>query len=173
MKLSRSLIFAFFLFPFNVMGVIPGILLWLSQKGRVLEFFDMHFSPFRTAAALLLIGLGVYLCWKTVSLFTTHGDGTPAPFDPPKKLVALGIYRHTRNPMMLGVWYVLLGEAALFGSTPIFLWGLLFILGCLVLIPFWEEPDLEKRFGASYLTYKNNVPRWLPRIKAWDGRSAS
>jgi protein-S-isoprenylcysteine O-methyltransferase Ste14 len=27
-----------------------------------------------------------------------------------------------------------------------------------------EELDLEERFGASYLEYKNRVPRWLGKI---------
>ena len=30
-----------------------------------------------------------------------------------------------------------------------------------------EEPGLEKRFGAEYVEYKRNVPRWIPRLKPW------
>jgi protein-S-isoprenylcysteine O-methyltransferase Ste14 len=29
-------------------------------------------------------------------------------------------------------------------------------------IPLWEEPDLQRRFGADYVRYKRNVRRWLP-----------
>lgn len=56
--------------------------------------------------------------------------------------------------MMIGVILVLFGEALLSGSMPLFIWGLIFLQGCLVLIPFWEEPDLERRFGETYLEYK-------------------
>ncbi len=168
MKVSPSLIKAFLLFPLNVMGVIPGLLLFFSRPGSLLSDFAFSFQTHRSILGGILIAAGVYLCWVTVSLFTDYGDGTPAPFDPPQKLVVLGPYRHTRNPMMLGVWCVLLGESLLFGSWPIFFWFLLFVLGCVVLIPFWEEPDLERRFGKSYRDYKNNVPRWLFRLKPWN-----
>ena len=71
-----------------------------------------------------------------------------------------------RNPMMIGVILVLLGEAMLLGSIPVLIWGLIFIQGCLILIPFWEEPDLESRFGEPYREYKRNVPRWIPKINS-------
>jgi len=110
---------------------------------------------------MLLIAVGAGLCWKTVSLFTEYGEGTPAPFDPPKKLVIRGPYIYTRNPMMVAVCLVLSGEALLFASVPLGLWFLTFLGLCLILIPFWEEPDLEKRFGESYRQYKQKVPRWF------------
>ena len=108
----------------------------------------------------MLISVGVGLCWKTVSLFTEYGEGTPAPFDPPRKLVIQGPYIYMRNPMMVAVCLVLSGEALLFASALLGLWFLFFFGLCLVLIPLWEEPDLENRFGESYREYKQKVPRW-------------
>jgi protein-S-isoprenylcysteine O-methyltransferase Ste14 len=35
-------------------------------------------------------------------------------------------------------------------------------------IPFWEEPHLVGRYGDEYVEYRRNVPRWIPRISAWD-----
>ena len=111
--------------------------------------------------------MGASLCWVAVSLFSEYGGGgTPAPYDPPKFFVARGVYRHVRNPMMIGVILVLLGEAMLSGSLPVFTWALIFFQACLVLIPFWEEPDLEHRFGEAYLEYKRKVPRWVPKLKS-------
>ncbi len=164
MKLSRSLVKAFLIFPLNVMGVIPAFLVWSSRPGGVLERFPYGFDSFRSLAGTLLILSGVTVCWKTVSLFTEVGEGTPAPFDPPKKLVIQGPYIYMRNPMMAGVLLVLLGEALLFGSVPIGVWFLFFCGLCLILIPAWEEPDLEKRFGEPYREYKSKVPRWIPKI---------
>ena len=37
-----------------------------------------------------------------------------------------------------------------------------------VYIPLVEEPGLLKRFGEEYLTYKRNVPRWIPRLTPWE-----
>jgi protein-S-isoprenylcysteine O-methyltransferase Ste14 len=38
-----------------------------------------------------------------------------------------------------------------------------------IYIPLLEEPGLERRFGADYVLYKRNVPRWIPRLRAWSG----
>jgi len=160
MKFYRPLIKAFLIFPINVMGVIPTFLVWCSRPGGVLERFPYSFSNVRSLVAMLLIAVGAGLCWKTVSLFIEYGEGTPAPFDPPRKLVIRGPYIYMRNPMMVAVCLVLSGEALLFASVPLGLWFLFFFGLCLILIPLWEEPDLDKRFGESYREYKQKVPRW-------------
>ena len=50
--------------------------------------------------------------------------------------------------------------------VSIFTWAIIFFQACLVLIPFWEEPDLENRFGEAYLKYKRKVPRLIPKLKS-------
>ena len=166
MKVTLPLIKAFIIFPMNVMGVIPGILLWCSQKGRIFEEYQPSIDILRSFPGGLLVGAGASLCWVSVSLLTEYGGGgTPAPYDPPKKFVAHGVYIRVRNPMMIGVILVLMGEALLFGSLTVFTWAFIFLQACLVLIPFWEEPDLERRFGETYLEYKRKVPRWIPKLK--------
>ena len=167
MKVTTPLIKAFVIFPMNVMGVIPGFLLWSSREGGIFEKYPLSFDLIRSFPGGLLIGAGASLCWISVSLLSEYGGGgTPAPYDPPKFFVARGVYTHVRNPMMIGVILVLLGEAMLFGSLPVFIWALIFFQACLVLIPFWEEPDLENRFGEAYLEYKRKVPRWIPKLKS-------
>jgi len=163
MKFSRPLIKAFLIFPLNVMGVIPAFLVWCSRPEGILGRFQYEFSNLRFLIGALLLAVGAWLCWKTVSLFTEYGEGTPAPFDPPKKLVILGPYLYVRNPMMIGVWLVLSGEALIFGSVSLWIWLLIFLSMCLVLIPVWEEPELEDRFGTPYREYMQEVPRWIPR----------
>ena len=32
-----------------------------------------------------------------------------------------------------------------------------------------EEPGLERRFGEDYRRYKAAVPRWRPRLTAYEG----
>ena len=160
MTLSPTLIKAIILFPLNVMGVIPALILWFSGK---LESYQ--FMAISTASGGIFIMVGLYIIWITVSLFTDYGKGTPAPYSPPKILVAIGIYSYVRNPMMIGVWFVLIGEASLFMSIGILIWFSIFFIASILFVTLWEEEDLENRFGESYREYKNNVPRWIPRIR--------
>ena len=59
------------------------------------------------AAPLLLAGASIYFwcLWN----FAVTGRGTPAPIDPPKKLIVRGPHKYVRNPMYLGVLSVVFG----------------------------------------------------------------
>ena len=81
---------------------------------------------------------------ETVSIFTDYGEGTPSPWKPPKKLVVLGIYRNVRNPMVIGVWCVLVRGSILFRSVELLVRFLVFYTACMFIIPLWEKKDLEK-----------------------------
>ena len=158
MTLSPTLIKSVVLFPLNVMGVIPACILWFYGDPG---FYQFNYLP--TVLGVFLIVVGLYICWTTVSLFTDYGKGTPAPWAPPKILVTIDIYRYVRNPMMIGVWFVLIGEATFFMSLEILMWFFMFFIGSVILVPCWEEVDLEMRFGDSYKEYKSQVPRWIPK----------
>jgi protein-S-isoprenylcysteine O-methyltransferase Ste14 len=106
--------------------------------------------------------------YQTIGLFVRVGEGTLAPWDPTQKLVVRGVYRHVRNPMISGVFCILLGEAILAGSLPLLDWFFFFLLVNLIYIPLLEEPGLARRFGEDYLRYKENVPRWIPQVKPWE-----
>ena len=161
MTLSTTLIKTIILFPLNVMGVIPALILWFTVK---LESYQ--FKYIQLALGGLLIILGLYIICVTVFLFTDYGKGTPAPYSPPKILVAIGIYKLVRNPMMIGVWSVLIGETVLFMNVGILIWFLIFVAASILFVVIWEEQDLEKRFGKPYRQYKKEVPRWVPRIRS-------
>lgn len=121
--------------------------------------------PALAGAALIAAGLALAI-W-TMRLFATIGRGTPAPWDPPRRLVVEGPYRHVRNPMIAAVLAVLLGEAALFGSSWLLIWTSIVAVVNHLYFLLHEEPRLERRFGEEYRDYKRNVPRWLPRRTPW------
>ena len=121
---------------------------------------------------IICICLGLVLMIATIRLFVTVGKGTLAPWEPPQRLVVRGIYCHVRNPMMSGALFVLLGEAVLAASLPLSCWFAFAGVVYAVYIPLSEEPGLVKRFGEEYLTYKQNVPRWIPRLTPWEGDPA-
>ena len=79
-------------------------------------------------------------------------------------MVNRGLYRLVRNPMYLGVAFVLIGEAVYFVSILLAIYALLVVVGFHLFVVLYEEPGLKKKFGASYDGYCQRVPRWIPRI---------
>ena len=129
---------------------------WILTRGDA--------SPTPTAwpaVAVIVVGAAGYL-W-CLWVFATVGRGTPGPWDAPRRVVAVGPYRWVRNPMYLAALLVVLGETWLFLSLPLLLYaGALAVLVALFVIGY-EEPTLRRRFGESYLQYRQTVPRWIPR----------
>ena len=113
---------------------------------------------------LLLIGVGAAVYLWCAAHFTFTGRGTPAPIDPPRVLVAKGPYRLVRNPMYIGVWLVLVGEAVVFGSLRLVRYAFLVALLFHLVVILYEEPVLRKKFGPAYEEYCRSVPRWIPRL---------
>ncbi len=99
-----------------------------------------------------------------VILFLTRGRGTPAPFDPPKVFVATGPYRYVRNPMYVGAVLALTGAGLIVQSVSILVLAAAFWTLTHVVVVLHEEPDLERRFGESFVRYKAQVHRWLPKV---------
>ncbi len=112
--------------------------------------------------------IGLTLVTATVRQFATRGRGTLAPWNAPKNLVVTGPYQYTRNPMISGVVFILLGEMILFGSVPLLFWFLLFSVVNYTYFIVGEEPALQKKFGEEYAQYKKNVPRLIPRRTPWN-----
>lgn len=130
------------------------------------------------AAPLVVLGgvslsVGLWLFASTVTLFARVGRGTLAPWDPTSRLVVNGPYRRVRNPMISGVLFVLLGEAAILASPALLAWAGVFLAANALWMPLVEEPGLRRRFGADYEEYAAHVPRWLPRLTPWSPTAAA
>jgi protein-S-isoprenylcysteine O-methyltransferase Ste14 len=136
------------LFAILVPGLIAG---WIPLRyfARVVSWpaGDWRWPQ---PAGLLLFVISLLLLLHCLWLFATYGHGTPAPVDPPVKLVQRGAYRWVRNPMYLGVLGVVAGEGLFLWSIDVAVY--LFCLGCCFQL-----------FGAMYEDYRREVPRWWPR----------
>ena len=117
---------------------------------------------FYLALPLWLIG-GVAVVWCFWD-FLTKGDGTPAPFDPPKELVISGLYNYVRNPMYIGVLLMLIAHFLWFGYWSLLIYTGFFFLAFHLFVLNYEEPTLKKKFGRSYTNYMKRVPRWTPKL---------
>lgn len=167
MKISKH-IRAILLLPVMATIVVPGIVVYLTGPANIGWALSPPLNLIPSLLGICVIGLGLILVVRTITLLATSGGGTLAPWDPTQKLVVQGAYRYVRNPMISGVFCVLLGEAVLSGSLPLLCWFTVFVLLNLIYTPLVEERDLEHRFGEDHILYKQNVPRWLPRTKPWD-----
>jgi protein-S-isoprenylcysteine O-methyltransferase Ste14 len=158
----------------KAIGLLPGMVTVVIPAGIVaIAGADVGWglggapAALPVAAGALLAAAGAALWYETVRLFAGEGEGTLAPWDPTRKLVVRGPYRHVRNPMITGVLLVLLGEAALLGSLGVLAWAAIFFAINAVWFRLVEEPGLVRRFGADYEEYSRNVPRWVPRRTPW------
>jgi protein-S-isoprenylcysteine O-methyltransferase Ste14 len=137
---------------------------WLASGARKYDaMFTIEPSPAWKPAGILLLLSGAILVLACIASFVVTGKGTPAPFDPPVVFVPSGPYRYVRNPMYLGAALLLAGYGLVEGSASVVLLALILLCAAHVFVVFVEEPGLERRFGESYLAYKRNVRRWLPR----------
>jgi protein-S-isoprenylcysteine O-methyltransferase Ste14 len=114
------------------------------------------------AVGLTALVVGATVAAWCIGAFVVQGRGTPAPFDAPRRLVAVGPYRYARNPMYVGGALLLLGLGLYQRSPSIVLfvpvWWLLFHLFAVL----YEEPALHRKFGRDYEEYCRRTPRWLP-----------
>lgn len=146
---------------------VPGTVTMLVPYWLLSSRFDLtidRLGGFRILGLVpILLGALMYL-WSAWE-FTFAGKGTPAPIDPPKELVARGLYRFVRNPIYIGVSLVIIGESLLFESTKLFVYALLLLLVFHLFVVYYEEPTLRSKFGESYEQYSKTVPRWMPRVR--------
>jgi protein-S-isoprenylcysteine O-methyltransferase Ste14 len=119
------------------------------------------------AAGLVIGCASLALFIASVRMFILIGNGTIMPWDPTRKMIIAGPYRYVRNPMILGVIGIVTGESLVFASRGIGLLAIAFFVINTVYFIFSEEPGLKKRFLGEYIEYKKNVPRWIPRLRAW------
>lgn len=138
---------AFLALPLTVAYLVP----WLFLRG------DASFAP--VAAPLVLLGTALLL-W-CVRDFYVAGRGTLAPWAPPRHLVTVGLYRVSRNPMYVAVLVILLGWAVGFRTLGSALYAAGVAIAFHLRVVTYEEPWLERTFGAEWIAYRRRVPRWI------------
>lgn len=160
---------ALVLLPGSVVVLVPA---WLrtSFAGADSRWADGSTMAWvaRGASLVAFLAGGLLVAW-CVMLFARVGQGTLAPWDPTRRLVVVGPYRHVRNPMISGVALLLMGQALWSGSWLLASWLLVFVAINHAFFLGVEEPGLAARFGDDYREYVAHVPRWLPRRTPWRG----
>ncbi len=103
-----------------------------------------------------ILGLGLW------SIFLVRRSGqSENPWKPTTEIIEREPFGISRNPMYLQMVLVCVGFSVMLWNvwillfTPLCAW----VLQYLAIIP--EESYLERKFGESYLNYKQRVRRWI------------
>jgi protein-S-isoprenylcysteine O-methyltransferase Ste14 len=116
MVIAKAFVLASFV-EVSMFVMVPLVLLTLANGS-----LTFYINSYRLLG-LSPIALGAVFLFWVVLYFALVGNGTPAPFDPPKRLVTDGLFRYMRNPMYFGAVLVLLGEGLFFQSMVILLYA--------------------------------------------------
>ncbi len=141
-------------------------LLLVFLPGRILSstgFFQPAVFGGWQVSGMVLGASGAGLALACILTFVFVGRGTPAPFDPPRRLVIQGPYRLVRNPMYLGAGFALAGAALFYQSIPLLAYAVLFHVLTHAFVVLYEEPTLRRAFGGDYDAYCRRAGRWGPR----------
>lgn len=147
--------------PFSVLYIIPQFIM-ATTNIKSQEGFGFLWIKI---VGMILMWSGAALAIYCSILMMVLAKGTPLVTSAPKKLLARNIYKYIRHPMMWALFIVVLGEALTFGQWILFVWLIAMSRIIYLIVVNYEEPQLERRFGESWVEYCKEVPRWLPRFK--------
>lgn len=139
--------------PALVAGVVPW---WLH---RAPERWPITLAAVQWIGPTLFLPAFLLFTW-TVRDFFVRGQGTLAPWDPPKFLVAQGAYRWCRNPMYVGVLGMIWGQGLWWQSGEVVVYGYLLAATFHLRVVFGEEPWLARSFPEPWAGYRAKVRRW-------------
>jgi protein-S-isoprenylcysteine O-methyltransferase Ste14 len=119
--------------------------------------------------AWVLVAIGAAIALPSIWQFAWRGLGTPAPFDPPRRLVVSGPYRYVRNPMYTGMILVIIGQGLVYPNLTrgMLIEAAAFWAVAALFVLAFEEPVLKSMFGGDYDEYRRAVRGWIPRLTPW------
>ena len=145
--------------PPPAIAVVAAVIMW--GIARLAPQVAMP-SGTRLGLSAAIVVAGVAISVAGVLSFR-HARTTLNPTRPEEasSLVRTGIFRVSRNPMYLGLLFVLVGWAVFLSSA----WALLGVAGFVLYMSRFqiapEERALSSVFGGEYASYKSSVRRWL------------
>jgi protein-S-isoprenylcysteine O-methyltransferase Ste14 len=145
---------AFLACPGVVALIVPGLIAMGGEGSAVVH-----------PAGFVLLGAGLGLLLWCVRDFYVAGKGTLAPWDPPRSLVVIGLYRWSRNPMYVAVTLTLFGWAVAYASRSLLIYTLVVLAAFHLRVVYAEEPWLAKTHGDAWEVYRRQVRRWVGRSR--------
>jgi protein-S-isoprenylcysteine O-methyltransferase Ste14 len=145
--------------PPPLVALVLALLMWLTPAGAGLRQVPY---PARVLCAVVLacVGQGIGIA-GIVAFRRAKTTVNPVKASLASSLVTRGVYRHTRNPMYVGLSLTLLAWAVFLANPFAVLWVVVYVLYItrFQIIP--EERVLTSLFGEEYEAYKGRVRRWI------------
>jgi protein-S-isoprenylcysteine O-methyltransferase Ste14 len=145
--------------PPPAVGLLVGTLMWVTSSTLPSFAFTV---PARTELAVAPALAGVVLGSLGFMSFR-RARTTVNPIKPGETtaLVAVGVYKLTRNPMYLGMLLMLIGWAIFLSNVVAFAFLPVFVLyiNRFQIAP--EERVLALKFGSEFAAYQASVRRWV------------
>ena len=115
---------------------------FINQAMRFAVWLPLWISGF-----CLALYLSIYLGWENA-----HGE--------PKGLKVSGFYKWSRNPIYMSSFFGMLGLGLFVNSGKVYvlltLWSSIYVAAIFI-----EERWLQRTYGAAFLSYKEQVPRFF------------
>ena len=125
-------------------------------------FFKEYSNVNNSSISILFFLIGIACFFFAIKLFNKHNT-TISPLKPEKatSLIMSGIYMYSRNPMYLGMLFILISISIRFNIIG----GIISISTFIIYITKFqiipEEEQLKRIFGEKFLNYKKKTRMWL------------
>ena len=125
-------------------------------------FFREYSNVNNSSISILFFLIGIACFFFAIKLFNKHNT-TISPLKPEKatSLIVSGIYMYSRNPMYLGMLFILISTSIRFNIIG----GIISISTFIIYITKFqiipEEEQLKRIFGEKFLNYKKKTRMWL------------
>ena len=143
--------------PPPIVTLVSGLAIYFSKN-----IFPNHHGLILDVFSILLLICGIIIIRTAFLSFKKHQTTiNPLNLTKTSSLVNTGIFKYTRNPMYLGMVFILLSIALkfnLYGGLIVLFFFFSFITKFQI-IP--EEKAMENLFGEKYKKYKTTTRRWL------------
>lgn len=159
-SISHSLFHICLVFPAVVGVFYPG----LTRFDEVMGLSSLPYPRGAFMLGILLLVAGMVLFTLSIRSLIGAKQGAAA-MRLTLDMVTQGIYARARNPISLGYYLICVGVGLVSASTYITLAAVFVVIPLHVFnLLFFEERQLELRFGQSYRDYKRATPFLMPRL---------
>ncbi|MEM8935018.1 MAG: isoprenylcysteine carboxylmethyltransferase family protein [Pseudomonadota bacterium] len=139
-------------------------LICLALMVGVRQFTDIGAFEFpgQTGVAIVLIALGLIVSFLAMKEFRrAQTTVNPMAPDQASSLVQGGVFKISRNPMYLGLAFILVGATIWMGAALNVVVLVFFVIYITVFQIKPEEDVMAEKFGSEYQDYRTKVRRWI------------